>query len=71
MSTNTFDTALDFLPESKAGADQRHGKSLFTLIVEALSEGRAAEAEYRRQVGRGVDPSTAAKVAFKIGYRGR
>ena len=70
MSTNTFDTALDFLPESKSRTDQRHGKSLFALIVEALSEARAAEAEYGRQVARGVTPSKAAEAAFKMGYRG-
>lgn len=39
--------------------------SLLAGVLEALASGRQAEVEYKRQIARGVDPSTAARNAFK------
>ena len=66
MSINAIATALEFAPAVKT----RHGgdggmRSMLATLIEALSAGRLAEAEYRRQVARGVDPATAASEAFR------
>ena len=66
MSTDIIDTAPSFLPTAKIG----HGgngkfRSVLATVIAALSTGRLAEAEYRRQVARGIDPATAASEAFR------
>lgn len=63
MSTKTYDDALDFLPQGKTG---NGGKFLSTLklIAQALREGRNAEANYKREIARGTEPSKAAAKAF-------
>lgn len=63
MSTKTYDNALDFLPEVKT----RNGgkfRSTLKLIAQALREGRDAEANYKREIARGTEPSKAAAKVF-------
>ena len=71
MSTKAFDQALDFLPEARAQRGPGRGKFILTAVIEALSEARTAEAEYRRQVARGVEPSEAVEKAFAASFGSR
>lgn len=63
MSVNTFDSAHDFLPEARTSYGGKI-RSVLKLIAQAISEGRAAEAAYRHEIGRGTEPSKAARKAF-------
>ena len=40
-------------------------RTMFKLVLEALRDARVAEADYRLQIGRGVDPAEAAARAFR------
>ena len=40
-------------------------RSLFQLLGDALRDARAAEADYQRQISRGVRPAVAAAEAFR------
>ncbi len=68
MSTKVFNSALDFLPESRPA---RGGNflSLIGKVLSALSEARQAEAAYNREIGRGVTPSKAAANAFSETFK--
>lgn len=69
MSTKTFDTALDLLPKSRTSGGGKP-KSFFAMLVDALTEGHAAEVAYYREIARGVHPAQAAAKAFScIGKR--
>lgn len=66
MSTQTLSAALDFVPEAKTGRGGNVGiRSTVSKVIEALFAARQAEAEYRRQVARGIDPATAAGKVFR------
>ena len=66
MSNNASSAALNFTPEAKAGNGGDGGiLSTVSKVIEALSTARHAEAEYRRQVARGIDPATAAGEAVR------
>lgn len=71
MSTKAFDHALDFMPEAAATASRRTSPKFWATLFQALSDGRSAEAEYRRQIARGVEPQSAIKAAFNVGYKTR
>jgi len=64
MSTKAYDEALDFMPSRAVrGGGGGFGRLLVTLI-EAFADGRRAEADYKRLVRRGMDPSEAVHRAF-------
>lgn len=65
MSTKAFDEALDFMPGTAARRGGSFGGTI-TAILQALADGRRAEADYKRLVVRGVDPADAVHRAFSI-----
>lgn len=63
MSTKSFESALDFMPDTHSGKGGA-SRNVFKLILEAFNEGREAEATYRREIARGTHPAKAAAKAF-------
>jgi hypothetical protein len=63
MSTQTYDTALDFMPASKPSLFSRliGGAAIF---VAAISEGQAANVRYTQLKARGMDHQAAAGIVF-------
>ncbi len=64
MATNTIDAALDFMPEAKAGKFDEILKGLKRL-ADGLSDGRAAQDDYKRLIAQGTNPSEAARLVFE------
>lgn len=63
MSTNTLNPSVEFLPHTQGAAG--HGfLAAIKAALSALNEGRNAEAEYKRQMARGVSHEAAIKAAF-------
>ncbi len=60
--SKAFNAALDFMPDAKTG----HGGFWHNVgrILEALAEGRQAQADYCRLTARGVEPTKAAGMVF-------
>lgn len=72
MSTasNSFDSALDFMPATAAtgGKGPLHALKAF---FGGLSEGLEAERLYRHNVAHGMTPSDAASRAFETVFKSR
>ncbi len=72
MSIRTFDSALDFMPETSAkiaATDQAAG-AIGTLkaIASAISEGIGAAHDYERLTALGVKADVAARKVFESRY---
>jgi hypothetical protein len=70
MTTKSYDAALDFMPEAKAAKGNPRSVSLLRTLIEAFEEGRAAEADYRALVARGVPHAQAARRVLEASYKG-
>lgn len=69
MTTNSYDTALDFLPEAKTVETGPRGMALLKAIFEAFAEARTAESRYRDLLARGVSHEQAAREVFNVTFR--
>lgn len=68
MSTKAFDEALDFLPPARTRKGGGFGQTIVSFIT-ALADGRNAEAEYNRQIARGVAPDQAIRRVFDKSFK--
>ena len=68
MTSKSFDTALDFLPETKVGKRGPRLFSMFNTLIEAFEEARAAESQYRELVAHGMPHEQAARKVFERTY---
>lgn len=69
MSTQSFDSALDFLPEAAAG--RRSVWQSLRLVATGISDGLEAEMTYRRLVARGMAPADAVAKVFSQNFPAR
>lgn len=67
MATQSYDSALDFLPNAEAGNKQNRPVGLletFKTFVRAINDGLKAQHDYKVMTSRGVPTAEAAKAAF-------
>ena len=67
MATQSYNSALDFLPEAGSG-DKRRPSGLiagFKTFVRAINDGLKAQHEYKVLTARGMPTAKAAKAAFR------
>lgn len=66
MATQSYDSALDFLPEAHSGDKRPSGLIAgFKTFVRAINDGLAAQHEYKVLTARGVPTAEAAQAAFR------
>jgi hypothetical protein len=63
MSTQTYDTALDFMPAREPGVVSRIIRSA-AIFVAAISEGQSANVRYTQLKARGMNHEAAAGIVF-------
>lgn len=67
MATQSYDSALDFLPEAKTGRKGRPSGLLgsFRTFFGAINDGLKAQHQYKLLTARGIPAAAAAKAAFR------
>ena len=63
MMTKAFDSALDLVPEAKAGKGGLWSKLLASLA--SISEGIRLASDYKALTGRGIAPDVAVRKVFE------
>ncbi|MEQ1711514.1 MAG: hypothetical protein ABL908_08930 [Hyphomicrobium sp.] len=67
MATQSYDSALDFLPDVEAPKPRRPSGLIesFKAFVRAINDGLKAQHEYKVLTSRGVPSADAAQAAFR------
>lgn len=66
MATQSYNSALDFLPEVNSGDKRPSGLIAgFKAFVRAINDGLEAQHEYKVLTARGIPTAEAAQAAFR------